>query len=271
MKRLFDGRAPLDPGPFQFYVLERLRSLHPDRPFAPSIDPQVIRLGELQLGLQNLYATYRKAKLAGPDLDELVRAHFEKTLENLGQVEAQETPPWSEACVSVRPQLMPVEYTQDTPVVHFPFPGRVRIGMVLDDSRAYSYLRQSDLAEWGQPPQAVYDRALANLEEASSGIQVHAGSAPDRYLAIEAKDGYDAARILLPGLRRFIIERLGEPFLATVPNRDFLVAWAAECSSRFHEFARAKAQKDFAEQPYPLTPEALRVSSEAIVLADLGP
>jgi uncharacterized protein YtpQ (UPF0354 family) len=166
---------------------------------------------------------------------------------------------------------MPREYTHDTPVVHFPFPAAVRIGVVLDDSRGYSYLRQCDIAEWGQSADAVYERAVANLEQASSGIQVHSGGPPDRYLAIEAKDGYDAVRIVLPGLRRFIIERLGEPFLATVPNRDFLVAWATDCSSRFQEFARAKAQKDFAAQPYPLTPEVLRVSSEGIALADLGP
>ena len=125
-------------------------------------------------------------------------------------------------------------------------------------------MRAEDPELWGVPAADIYERAVENLNRASAEVPMHFGSGPDRFIAIEAGDGYDAARLLVPGLRRFIAEHLGSPFLAAVPNRDFLICWATDASPSFHEFARGKVSKDNAEQPYSLTAEIFVASPDAI-------
>jgi hypothetical protein len=94
---------------------------------------------------------------------------------------------------------------------------------------------------------------------------MQSGQGPDRFIGVQAADGYDAARILLPELCGFILSHLGEPFFAGIPNRDFLICWAADCSEQFHAFAREKIAGDYEVQSYPLTPSVIVATAEKIV------
>jgi uncharacterized protein YtpQ (UPF0354 family) len=72
-------------------------------------------------------------------------------------------------------------------------------------------------------------------------------------LAIQTGDGYDAARLLLPAMRKLAVEQLGEPCYAALPNRDFLILWARSNPEEFQSMVRAQIRQDSESQPYPLT------------------
>ena len=78
-----------------------------------------------------------------------------------------------------------------------------------------------------------------------------------KWVGIETKDGFDAARILIPKLREFLAGRLGNPFRFAIPNRDFLICWNTGTSTLFSDFTASKIRKDFETQPYPLSPPLL--------------
>ncbi len=83
--------------------------------------------------------------------------------------------------------------------------------------------------------------------------QIHATEAPQSLLAIQTGDGYVAARLLLPAMRKLAIEHLGEPCYAAVPNRDFLIMWSQSNAEEFQTLVRGQVRQDFESQSYPLT------------------
>ena len=87
---------------------------------------------------------------------------------------------------------------------------------------------------------------------------------PNRCIGIQEMDGYDAARLLVPGFRQFLANHLSMPFFAAIPNRDFLIAWAADCEQAFHQFAREKVARDFGERPYPLPADVFRADEDRV-------
>lgn len=51
---------------------------------------------------------------------------------------------------------------------------------------------------------------------------------------------------------------MGSPFLAAIPNRDFLIVWPTDCSRELSRIIRAKTQQYFGEYPYPLSRSRFR-------------
>jgi uncharacterized protein YtpQ (UPF0354 family) len=108
------------------------------------------------------------------------------------------------------------------------------------------YVRHEDTLRWNKSDKDLLDIAIANLDEASRKIPMQVADGEDaKWVGIEMKDGFDAARILVPKLREFISSRLGSPFRFAVPNRDFLICWNVGASARFSDFTVSKIKKDF--------------------------
>ncbi len=136
--------------------------------------------------------------------------------------------------------------------------------MVLDLETSYAYVRDEDLPRWGITFEDAQDQAAANLNDASADMAVQLTEGPDAFAVIVMNDGYDAARLLVPQIRAFLGDHLGEPFLAAIPNRDFLICWRHSASSQFQNFVRDKVANDDQQQPYPLTGEVLSVTRSSI-------
>ena len=255
----------MDPAQFQAFVLSVLEKEFPEKKFLAGEDPRVVFLGEAQLGLQSVYTAYKRDLPAKPELTELIVEHFKRMVANVG-IASPDASTWQEAEPLVRPQFMPVEYAEQIPLIARPFHSYISIGFVIDREAAYSYVRTEDFERWGVSEEALYEQSLTNLERATEGISITGG---DGFLGIETKDGYDAVRILLPSLRGFAAQSLGEPFFAALPNRDFLIMWSKDSAAEFQDLAREKVQQDFLKQPYPLTPEVFRVTVDAIAPAHL--
>jgi hypothetical protein len=251
---------------FERFVLGTLSERYGEALFESAGEPMVIFLGERRFGLQNLRALYDKQSLGLEELRTAVTSHFDRMLAELDEENGPAPLHWSDVQPRLRPQFMPAEYLDQAraPLLSFPLNDDVVIGVVVDQENTYAYVRAEDPELWGVAPETVYDVAIENLNRASAEVPMHSGSGPDRFIAIETGDGYDAARLLVPGLRGFIAEHLGSPYFAAIPNRDFLICWAMDASSGFQQFTREKVAKDNAEQPYSLTAEVLVVSPESI-------
>ena len=63
-------------------------------------------------------------------------------------------------------------------------------------------------------------------------------------------DGYDATRMIVPQLRRDIVEEIGAAVYA-VPQEDVFVALPIRLADRI----KARVQRDFAAAPNPISPE----------------
>jgi uncharacterized protein YtpQ (UPF0354 family) len=97
---------------------------------------------------------------------------------------------------------------------------------VFDGGGCYRFVRNEDLGQWSAGVEELRWHALANLEKLTRHLEHDCTETRHgRVIVINANDGYDAARILLPGLRSALSEHLGEVFVSAVPCRDLLVAF----------------------------------------------
>jgi uncharacterized protein YtpQ (UPF0354 family) len=258
----------MDADQFRDHLLGWLAEWFPGRHFNATASPLTIATADAELGLGNLYADYIRESLTEASLEKHAFEHFTRILAELDQRSDTKPHPWDEVCGSLRLQLMPAAYRQTVPIVTFPFLSDVNVGIVIDSEVGYAYVRDEDVKAWAQSPLDVYEEALANLEKASSGIAMTFIPPPTALIGIETKDGYDAARILMPAMREFALEKLGEPFFAGIPNRDFLIMWSTKNPADFQGLSRAKIASDFADQSHPLTATILLVSRDSISPAD---
>ena len=257
--------CPIDPKALQTEVLAMLKQEFPIRTFQAGNSPDVIVTDKIELGLNSLRA---RICLASPPLSakervEVARTHFRTMLSIADPRPAGGPEGWASVQSQVMLQLMPVEYAQkfqdDRALVSRPFIPEVAAAVVIDSERGYRYVRRIDLAQWKIGADALFEQAQKNLDKKSKAAKLQGSRGPDRFLAFEEKDGYDAARILLPWVRGEATKLLGDPFLVSMPNRDFLILWSAQNSAEFQKFTRQKARDDYRAQPYPLTPTTLRV------------
>ncbi len=259
----FREAQPMAPEHFQAVVLKVLQSRFPAERWAKDANPDAVRCGEdWQFGLQTIYAEHRRRGLRGADLEDLVAGHFTRVLENARTKPL--APEWPASKPDLRPQLVPAEYGEQVPILAFPFNADVVATVVIDLPHGYSLVRPEDADRWGVTPGELFAAATENLNTASANVRAQAIQGPNRCIGIQEMDGYDAARILVPGFRHFLGTHLSFPFFAAVPNRDFLIAWADDCEPGFHEFAKQKVVKDFGERPYPLSAGIVRVREDGI-------
>jgi len=182
-------------------------------------EPDVLIAGPSRLGLQNLRAKYELGEVTDEEFATMVEDH-------LGPILRTKTPSLEELSledlrVQLRPQVMPADYVMAAPIpiVSFPFATGIAIGIVADFPQTYAYVRQADLTRWGVSAQELYEIALANLEAISEDIAIHLSkNDADTFLAIDKSDGYDAARILIPGLQDFLASHLGRRFASGFPT-----------------------------------------------------
>jgi hypothetical protein len=249
---------------FRTFVLSILHEQFPDRGFEAGEADELIVCGDEQFGLSNLYARCGDFREDDPEFRQFIAEHFGKMIKLVEQHSQNDSPAWSVVKDRLRPQIMPAEYAEQIPIVHLMLGEDVLIGIVLDSEAGYSYVRTDDAALWGRTAEELFETAVANLNEASKQLPMAMFPEPNLAIVIETKDGYDATRVLLPGIRRFAAEKLGEPFFAGIPNRDFLIMWSLGAAEEFQTFCRQKIAEDFREQDHPLSPRILVATADEV-------
>lgn len=237
---------------FQNRIFNLLEINFPDFRFVKADDPLIIYWNENKLGLSNIYAQFLLTAQTNYELTELVKDHFEKVIESKDLLEDKEQL-WEEINNLVLPQLMPVEYSSQFQAVNFPFGEEIHIGFVVDDEKAYQYVTQEALNEWGISDSELWSAGIENLSEKSYDLEMTFVPPPNGIIVINTMDSFDAVRILVPHIQEFIREKLGETFYFGVPNRDFLICWSKHGDKNFQKSIIKQIAADFDERPYPLS------------------
>ena len=244
----------ITPAVFRDRVVAVLAAEFPDKKIVTTLDPEVLKYGSTEFGLQNLRAKFTSDDNPTDEtLSLLVKEHFAA---GFAAADAAEAPPptWEAAQRLLRPQLMPVEYMDRMPLAHMPFGEGLVLGFVLDRPDTYAYVLAKDIERWRVTLDQVNAVAFDNLDAISKGVSLQASTGADPFVAIGVNDGYDAVRLLSPQFRASVAKQLGSPFYAAIPNRDFLIMWSTKASPSFLAHAREQAVRESRDQPYPLTP-----------------
>ncbi len=254
----------MDAQAFRDFVLKVLIDAFPEEVFQSGSRDEVIRWRDTEIGLHNLHA---EAALARTDLDKVrstIVEHFSRIVKLTDSELSQLPPTWEEAKSRVRLQLMPASFARAGINVTFPFSEEVLVSVVVDAEHGYAYIRTEDLERWEIGLVDLYETARDNLQNASQNLGVSYFPGPPPIIALDIADGYAAARILLPTLREFAIEKLGTPFHAGIPNRDFLILWPANTPDDFQKRIREQLHEDAESRSHPLSSRVLTVTQDTI-------
>jgi hypothetical protein len=112
----------------------------------------------------------------------------------------------------------------------------------------FTFITLEDVARWGRDVQDLDQLALDNL--ARETRENEALLCEDELCGWASGDGYDATRMIVPQLRRDIVEEIG-PAVYAVPREDVFVALPVRLTERI----KARVQQDFAAAPNPISPE----------------
>ncbi|MBM3846629.1 MAG: hypothetical protein FJ405_10150 [Verrucomicrobia bacterium] len=249
---------------FQKKVLRVLADALPHRKWHPGGHPEIILADGISCNLANLRATIKKLRSSKAEEKEMITRHVAAVLDSLTKLELDELD-WPQVRDKVRIQLTSESILSSAPLAHVPLGGGLVKLAVVDSDVAFRYISAEDLIRWRINWDELEITACSNLNEACQGrTQVSYVPGPDRLIAVQTLDGFDAARILIPDFRAFVASKLGSPFLFGVPNRDFLICWSHDNSESFLKLTRGRLQQDHKSQPYPISPEVFEANRAQI-------
>jgi uncharacterized protein YtpQ (UPF0354 family) len=133
-----------------------------------------------------------------------------------------------------------------------PFHGLGVIYAVQTD-HAFTVVTREDVVRWKQPLARIEELALVNLEQETNRDQklLCEPSGSQKLCGWASGDGYDATRMLVPGLRRQIVRQLGGPAVFAVPLESVFVA----LTRNYAGVIRPKVIQEFTTGKNPLSPD----------------
>lgn len=238
-----------------------------DREFELDADAGTIQSGDLRMGMSNLFAEFRQNEVSLEEFDRLVVENFGRALEMLESPETLMPEQWEAAASRLRPQLISNRYSEISDAIRFPFSSEVYSAIVVDAPNGYAYVKEHNAEQWGKSPLEIMEVARDNLRDASAGVKSHFVPS-ERLVVMQTNDGYDAARILVPEIRRGLLQAIagntnGAIFVG-IPNRDFLIGWPIDAASAVQNGILQQLRMDADQQHHPLTGVPFRVTLEAI-------
>ncbi|GIW72959.1 MAG: hypothetical protein KatS3mg102_2501 [Planctomycetota bacterium] len=156
-------------------------------------------------------------------------------------------------------------------LLRLPFPNDTALVFAVDYTAAMRFVTVEEAERWELPPKLMVRVARRNLQALRAELPLRGvlGQRGElRAVLIQAGDGYDAARILLPGLREKLREHLGEDFLVAVPHRDLLLAFTEhepQVREQLVEYVRQQARS----RPHPITDRLFRLSAAWVTAAEV--
>jgi hypothetical protein len=229
-----------------------------------------------KLSLDNLYKVIRQETRTGKE-DEEIRRFLKSITEIRVGHGASAAIPWDDVKTRLRPQIFPSRFLKQTKnrIVSrsLPFSKKLLEGFVIDSENTFQYVTSEHLASWKVDLDVVSKCAYENLDKASQNLKMEvteAGGkdAKGKYITISIADGYAAARILLPEIRKRLQKDLGDPCFVAIPNRDFLIGWSPDFTHK--ELFVEQVRKDFESRHHPLTPQVYELEESSLSSATIN-
>jgi hypothetical protein len=249
---------------FPARVMEIVQARFPLVKIAPGDGGFTVMVNGSLAPLENLY---RAAVLRPEDLQHQVERW---TVEIIRAAEG--TPDQGAGYDQVRerilPMILPASAAQATGgIVHQPLVPGLMVAYAIDHDRTISYIPRGRFQEWNIALEDLHQTALNNLVARSESINAHAAQDDQgrvNLILFQTMDGYDASRVLLPTLHERLVEHLGSPFAAGIPNRDILLCFRddAETADRLGR----QIAEDYQRMPHQVTDKLLLVTPDGISL-----
>lgn len=213
-------------------------------------------LSWVDVELEQPFAAYRRA----PDRrDEVVAALVEETLDRLES--GLEDLSLADARGSLMPLLKPrfaLRALAEEPA-QTELPAALAVVYAVERANDFHVVTPGDVERWGTSLARIHDAAIANLlRQTNTEEQLHCEPLEGNELCGWASgDGYDATRMVVPGLRRQIEEVYDGPAVYAVPMENVFVALSFEVATRRNteEALRLKVRRDFSTADDPVSPE----------------
>ena len=117
----------------------------------------------------------------------------------------------------------------------------------------FTVATKDDLDRWGKSVAEIDSLAISNLEKQTNKEEklLCEPSGGQKLCGWASGDGYDATRMLVPGLRRQIVKELGKPAVYAVPLESVFVA----LTRNYAPLIKGKVLQEFTTGKNPLSPE----------------
>jgi uncharacterized protein YtpQ (UPF0354 family) len=252
------GEPELVPSSFKEIVLAELKSAGLES--EPGYDMNVRAFegpNRVELAINDDFAEYE----ADPDRrDEIVAglvAEATRLLEGgIGDL------PYEDAKDDLMPLLQPafVVRSWDFEPAATEAPGNLSLVYVVDTGDSRIVVRPEDVERWGVSLEDVDEVSLGNLERQTDDEEplFCEPSGNWELCGWSTSDGYDATRMMVPGLRRQIVQEYdGDQAVYAVPMDNVFVALPREAIERGNseELLRIKVARDFQTSDNPVSPE----------------
>ena len=262
----FSAEPACPPEIFSQRVIELARSKFPLLECESSSEFQ-IRLGESKVNLINFYRSY----LSAPEqFDSIVLPALATVVQVQGWGKSQTEPELD----AVKSRIMPMLYPEDVwhdrfpNFVGMPWVGGLVVLYVIDESRAYWYIRDDLIETWNLSPDELHRIALENLnryfEDQPMEFTVAGEEQGPRLLVPARQDAYNTSRLLS---ELWFHEKLAKAswgeFAVGTPSRDFFVAISLD-STETIENVRKKVEDDFQNMDHPLSDRMLLVTHDGV-------
>lgn len=228
-----------------------------------------INVNGFSMSLENLY----RSTTQHPELLETLVETW--VLELLRMAEG--TPDQRASFDELKSRIMPVviscgrhNVAGDTMVTQDLLEG-LRVAYAVDSPRTISYVPRQVFNTWKVSVEDLHEIALGNLVAKSQELPAHAAQDEDgqvNFIIIQTHDGYDATRILLPGLHDRLREHLDSPFLAGIPNRDILVCIREDAETI--DRVLSQIRQDFRTMPHQISDRLFLVTADGIAPYEEG-
>jgi uncharacterized protein YtpQ (UPF0354 family) len=123
----------------------------------------------------------------------------------------------------------------------------------VQEERSFMVVSEDDVARWGRSLGEIHRLATANLERETNKDEklLCEPSGGQKLCGWASGDGYDATRMLVPGLRRQIVHELGAPAVYAVPLESVFVA----LTRNYAKVIKGKVLQEFTTGKNPVSPE----------------
>ncbi len=180
--------------------------------------------------------------------------------------EAGEEDPVALSCEAIFPRLMPSERfagLEEGAIVYREHAGGLWLTLVHHQPPLDKYLGANDLQQLGLDWDAALARALENLEQLLTLFppQVMGPSADAPSLVLFEGHPHAHAMLLLPGLRRLLVETLGLGCRACLPSLDELIAFPRGHSPDSEHIIQ-NVENSYEQSPYPVSRAVWQVSTD---------
>ncbi|MEM7449211.1 MAG: DUF1444 family protein [Myxococcota bacterium] len=147
--------------------------------------------------------------------------------------------------------------------------GDLTLGFVIDYGDRLRFVTERACRTWGMEFPALFKVATNNLAKRSSKARFsRVDTSHGAMVVASTRDGLDASRLILPGLREVLAAELGDQVVCAVPHRDRLVACSAT-DVPLRESMRQSIAKESRNAPHGISARLYSLTAQGLCACEV--